>query len=476
MSVINDMLRDLDKRNASIDADDGALMGLTPVAEANPSSRKFLGGAILGMISLVLGLTWFLYSFEIKSVLNLANKEPVVSESESSVSVDYQEITPSVINSVISYGVKQSKNSTDLSLVLNKAVQPFIAQSEHGLELLLLNVKLPYTWPQQQLNVPFKYLTAHQKGQDLVINVNGFRPIAFKNLSRNKSIEDSDGNVELHFSFVVDDAVEPSKQEVVDIERKSKDIIDREAALIQSFSKIQTEEVSVTQARVDVAELTSVESSEELVDSSTIIKPLSGSAKKKTEAKLVISSNDVVNKAKKLYQDGKAQEAMSILVEPLSDTYPDTRLVEIAATIYIATQDYIGAQNIIAKGLLTDANNLVLLELLSRSYLAQGKADKALSVLEGQKVRLRDHTSYGALLAAAYQAKGDYQKAAATYRMLLQVVPGDGQWLLGFAINNEYLKANDKAVKAYKLALRSGQLTDTSHQFVTQRLAVLATR
>ena len=114
--------------------------------------------------------------------------------------------------------------------------------------------------------------------------------------------------------------------------------------------------------------------------------------------------------------------------------------------------------------------------LLSRSYLAQGLAEKALSILEGRHINLAEHKAYGALLAAAYQASGNYQKAADTYRILLQVVPGEGQWLLGFAINSEYLKADGNAISAYKQALKSGQLTDISHQFVTQRLAVLATR
>ena len=352
MSVINDMLRDLDTRNANIDAEDDLLSGLTPVAEVERSNGKLYGLLGLAIVALVVCVAWFQYAGKINIVSQLSptprdsassdsvssgfvfsntgssNTEPRNSElavAGSSATIQNEKaietaspdsnketpvqssVTGKLMSSVISYGLKQSKGSAYLSLVLTDEVKPFVAQSDHSLEVLLPNVSLPYAWPKQQLDAPFELLTVRQKGDDLIVNVSASDLIIYTVDVKSIDAPDSDAKTELALSFAVDMLtktpavanVEITTSEVKAIDKNTTDVRD---ATVQATEIINGHDDDPSLAG-NIAEPRLVASNPPV--SVGKIKPSKQQENTALAVKstLIISPSDIVDKAKVLYQN-----------------------------------------------------------------------------------------------------------------------------------------------------------------------------
>ncbi|BCR06403.1 hypothetical protein DESUT3_34720 [Desulfuromonas versatilis] len=78
-----------------------------------------------------------------------------------------------------------------------------------------------------------------------------------------------------------------------------------------------------------------------------------------------------------------------------------------------------------------------------------------------------------ALLAAVYQRLGDFALAEQAYRRVLSVAPSAGVWWMGLGIALESQGRGPEASAAYQGALRSGQLGADLRRYVEGRLAAL---
>lgn len=114
--------------------------------------------------------------------------------------------------------------------------------------------------------------------------------------------------------------------------------------------------------------------------------------------------------------------------------------------------------------------------LLARGQLSAGDAAAAVATLRQHPPELSRDPAYHALLAALHQQVGDWAASAALYRRLLALRPEQASWQLGLAIALEQLDQSVLAARHYRLALQQPSLDDSARRFAGERAAALGGR
>ncbi|WP_313554020.1 hypothetical protein [Stutzerimonas nitrititolerans] len=114
-----------------------------------------------------------------------------------------------------------------------------------------------------------------------------------------------------------------------------------------------------------------------------------------------------------------------------------------------------------------------LRELLARAQLQGGDNLGAIATLRENPPELFQHTAYHALLAALYQQVEDWAASAAIYRQLVAARPDQASWQLGLAISLEQLDQPTQAGGHYQMALQGQGLDESARRFASERAASL---
>lgn len=111
--------------------------------------------------------------------------------------------------------------------------------------------------------------------------------------------------------------------------------------------------------------------------------------------------------------------------------------------------------------------------LLARAQLQAGDTRAAVATLELNAPALAQEPTYHALLAASYQQTGQWRESAELYQQMVALRPSQSTWQLGLAIALEQLDRPADAARHYRLALQGLGLDDSARQFATERAAAL---
>lgn len=110
--------------------------------------------------------------------------------------------------------------------------------------------------------------------------------------------------------------------------------------------------------------------------------------------------------------------------------------------------------------------------LRARIYAELQQEAEAIRVLESARPALNEATDYYALLAALYQRQARHAEAVQVYSQLVRINPRQGVWQMGLAISYEALGQREAAVSTYQAALAAG-LQPELREYVGQRLRAL---
>jgi MSHA biogenesis protein MshN len=172
----------------------------------------------------------------------------------------------------------------------------------------------------------------------------------------------------------------------------------------------------------------------------------------------------------KRWQDGEAALRAALAVEP-----GHIQARELLARLLLSRGRGAEAANLYAAGM-QERGDYLPFRLNCARLLAEEEAwDRALAVLQ-QEPRPTPAAAPDlyALLAAVQQRRGAFDAAARAYRAALAVRPEQGVWWMGLGIALEGARQPDPARAAYRRALEHGRLSDTLQRYVRQRLAALA--
>lgn len=414
MSLINDMLRDLDQRKSAYPQQQGVAEGVRVTPAANSRDRRFARNwvwlvAVVSVLML-LAFAWHLYG----------------------------ELEPRVL-----------QNSTPLVAENNTASEAFepaasqVAQRQAPAFSDILAVEVHAVTGGARIEISLSAPVQHRvlrNGQQLIIDLPATRLTeALPNLTRHPLISAVD--VLTHAAGI---------QLEVDVTRpvnlQTSMVSKQQTLLVVELIAVENESRGLA---VDVAE-TAVQTNAGAVVADT---PRIGSATasfEKTSRQLTLAERDKQANQQALQdmRNGRTQVALQQLTQ-LLDGYPEahqSRATLIALRISQGQLDQ--AQQLLSQGLQLAPEQLAFIKLKARILLSQQRPAAAVTELERHQQGEQDQ-EYLALLASAAQRDGQHQRAATLYQQLLQMNDRQAPWWIGLAISQEALNQKNAALNAY---------------------------
>lgn len=172
-------------------------------------------------------------------------------------------------------------------------------------------------------------------------------------------------------------------------------------------------------------------------------------------------------------QQGNTEEALAgfqraLRLDPL---YHDARRGMVG--VLLGAKRNADAENVLQEGLKRDSHETSFAMLLARLQVERDALPLALGTLQKNLPHAGRQPEYHAFIAALLQRQNRHQEAVTQFQTALQLVPGNGVWLMGLGISLQALQRNEDARSAYQRALGSNSLNPQLQEFVQNKLREL---
>ncbi|MDX2479106.1 MAG: tetratricopeptide repeat protein [Desulfuromusa sp.] len=132
------------------------------------------------------------------------------------------------------------------------------------------------------------------------------------------------------------------------------------------------------------------------------------------------------------------------------------------------------AESLLQQGLAQSPKNSDLRKMYARLLLNDQRQGEAIDLLKAEPVpEIIQDLEYHALLAALFQESGQFEAASSIYAQLVQVQPQAALWWMGLAISLEQSGASERALNAYQQALSLPGLRPDLQNYIQSRLQAL---
>lgn len=146
---------------------------------------------------------------------------------------------------------------------------------------------------------------------------------------------------------------------------------------------------------------------------------------------------------------------------------------ETLAKLLIQQGELERAMQAVELGLAIAPNQNGYRKLKARLLLESGGAVEAVNLLASSAPLVSSDPEYHDLLASAYLASQQYESAATTYQSLLQQNSAEGRWWYGMAASLDASGRTADALIAYERALQQSSLSQSLRQISQQRLQAI---
>ncbi len=190
-----------------------------------------------------------------------------------------------------------------------------------------------------------------------------------------------------------------------------------------------------------------------------------------TQPSKQVSEQQVLAEARRLRQQGRVTDAEQVLLAFLQNV-PDASNVSMQLFDWYSARDQWQA----AEGVLSQSHNLPpsLKAFMSAQILVhENNINAAIAILQKSAPAVSDSVAYHAYLAGLYQKQGQYAAAANHYRQLLAVDSTQATFWLGLGVALDALQ-DRQALQAYLQIGSSPDLSNDVRRFVLQRIQVLS--
>lgn len=193
----------------------------------------------------------------------------------------------------------------------------------------------------------------------------------------------------------------------------------------------------------------------------------SGSVKKVTYSMTV---HEDYKKALEGFAAGRYTQAVTQL-NAILVKYPHySEAREALAAILTQKGDISAADKVLQKGIELQPGYLPFIQLRAELLVSEGKLNPALKLMRSAAPSLATHLDYYSFIAALYQQVGEYKLSAKLYEQLLSINPNKAPWWIGLAIAFEAQEMPNEAANAFGRAYSSNELTPELRAFVEDRM------
>jgi Tfp pilus assembly protein PilF len=171
-----------------------------------------------------------------------------------------------------------------------------------------------------------------------------------------------------------------------------------------------------------------------------------------------------------LCEDGQNQNAMHLLASVLTAFPEYNQAREKLASLYLDAGNTTAAKYLVNMGLKHSPDYLPFTELKAHVLMREGNLESAISILENVAPPLAKNPEYHAFIAALYQRSGKPKLAANLYKQLIALQPMNGKWWLGFGVALDSLGSHEQALEAFSNADNAGGLSPELKAYVSTQL------
>ncbi len=431
MSLINDMLKDLDARRPGRQRSQSEILtGLGAVrASRNRAEGLLLSGARVSVALLLLALTIMVLRVGTGPAhmaagglqgADLDSGELVIAEAmklrDATSSAELPDVAQSGpgadLAEVQHVAVERRADHTRLILKLSRETSHYIEQDQGLLSLTVMDTRLVNALPELELNeTPIQAIHARQVGQDLSLELD---------LSR---------DVRIQSTMLSDNG---------------------SATLVLDLSPVGKSGTSAARrARTPSFEKRAhPPSARELADQS-------------------------YQRALKLIEQQNHGGAVNLLQDALAldPQYHPAREALAAAFLGLGQEE--AAELLLVDGLMLAPEHAPFAKLQARILARRGSLSDAVELLERFQAAGAEDPEYQALLAAFYQRQGEHTRALKHYQRVLRSESDKAVWWMGLGISLEGASRPKQALAAYRAAAVLGGLGDDSERYIGGRIAVL---
>jgi len=196
-----------------------------------------------------------------------------------------------------------------------------------------------------------------------------------------------------------------------------------------------------------------------------------------TKVNRTLSIDEKINlaysKAQFLIRQGKMKQAKESLHEVLALDFSHLQARQTLSAILFREQAYGEAIEVLKLGSIQHPRHVPFTLLLARIYTERGQDPLAVDLLERLQPAVAPNSEYYALLAALYQRSAQYKNAADVYKKLLANFPSRAVWWMGLGLSLQSLQQSNDALDAYKKSLQTQGLSNELRRFVKTRITQL---
>ncbi|MCK4743428.1 MAG: tetratricopeptide repeat protein [Sulfuriflexus sp.] len=172
-------------------------------------------------------------------------------------------------------------------------------------------------------------------------------------------------------------------------------------------------------------------------------------------------------------QQGKISDAKGLFRKVLLLDFTHIQSRQTLAALLFRDQQYDEAIEVLELARIQHPEHVSFTLLLARIHTERGQDPIAVDLLERINPDVASNSDFYALLAALYQRSAQYKNAAAVYEKLLRVYPGRAVWWMGLGLSLQSTERKQDALSAYKKALATQGLTVELKRFIQKRMQIL---
>lgn len=449
MSLVNDMLKDLEQRRVKPSSELSAqLQWLTGRGKIKKTRWSIWAGCLLLVIALAVVATLY------RPENGLAQAQAILNNTASNTHVAANDGADSTASSVTSLhvqakpkleliNIQKVNDEIKLLLQLDRVPGYQVSNGADTLVVRLNNVQAHLPRQVGDLLTPVSAIHVHRSGDDLLVNI---------------ALTEA---VQSRVSLKVQPLIQ--LEIFVSVANKTASLKDQSEAKKLAKSKMNTQPASMMNPVANKAP-----------PAAKLATQTSSSLKKRLPPTLQQQDRRAAKEARNRLQLRQPQAAEQILMALLKK-YPDAPESNQLLLVMMLDQQRLDQ---VEQRLQLLANkkplSLALVQLQARLFLLQAKPDESVQLLRSRQPIMQVNPEYYELLALAAQRDKQYELSGNVYKGLLNIDAGQGDWWVGLAIAEELQGQKADARQHYRQAIQASRTSDALRQYARQRYQALA--